>query len=145
MEALKPHHYAKLFNPTYLKFVRLALINYPFLVKNLFIANCHPLLEKGIGLVKTVMPKKIVDRMIILSNPKDLEKYMPKECLPEDYGGSERSLVSFRRSWEEFLLDQKDLYEELDRCKPSGSVPDEFKVYEDEYGADGSFRKLNID
>ncbi|GJQ79803.1 hypothetical protein Trydic_g23270 [Trypoxylus dichotomus] len=145
MEGLRPHHYAKLFNPTYLKFIRLAVINYPFLVKNLFIINCHPLLEKGIGLIKSVIPQKIADRVIILSDLKDLDKHIPKECLPEDYGGSERSLVSFRSSWEEYLLNQKDFYEELDRCKPSGSVPEEFKVYEGEYGADGSFRKLNID
>ncbi|GJQ79804.1 hypothetical protein Trydic_g23271 [Trypoxylus dichotomus] len=136
MQGLKPHHYAKLFNPTYLKFIKLVFINYPFLVKNLFIVNCHPFLEKGIGLIKSVMPQKIADRVIILSDPKDSGKHIPAECLPEDYGGSELSLASLRSSWEEFWLDQKQLYEELDRCKPSGSVPEEFEVYQGEYGAD---------
>ncbi|GJQ79796.1 hypothetical protein Trydic_g23263 [Trypoxylus dichotomus] len=144
-ECMKPHHYAKLFTPTYFKLIKFAMVNYPFLIKNIFVINCHPFLEKGINVVKAIIPQKIADRVKILSDPKELNKHIPLECLPEDYGGTEKSLDQFQTLWKRYWLSIKDFCEELDRCRPTGPIPEEFKRYESEFGVDGSFRKLNID
>ncbi|GJQ79799.1 hypothetical protein Trydic_g23266 [Trypoxylus dichotomus] len=145
LECMRPQHYAKMFTPTYLKCVKFSMVNYPFLIKHLLIINCHPVLEKGIGLIKAVLPQKLAERVIILSNPKDMNKYIPPEYLPEDYGGTEKPIDHFQPLWKQYWLNLKDFYEELDRCKPTGPVPEEFKCHESEFGIDGSFRKLNID
>ncbi|GJQ79797.1 hypothetical protein Trydic_g23264 [Trypoxylus dichotomus] len=145
MECMKPHHYAKIFTPTFLKLFKFSAVHHPFAIKDFFVVNCHPLLEKGVGLMKAVLPRKIADRVAILSDPKDLNKRIPPECLPKDYGGTEKSLDDFQCLWKKYWLSHKDYYVELERYKPSGSVPEEFKDYENEFGLDGSFRKLNID
>lgn len=60
---MKPHHYAKMFTPSFLKVLKLCILNLPFITKNILIINCHPLLEKGFAAIKTVLPKKLADRV----------------------------------------------------------------------------------
>ncbi|GJQ79801.1 hypothetical protein Trydic_g23268 [Trypoxylus dichotomus] len=145
LECMKPHHYAKLFNPTYLKIVKFFVLSCPFMLKNIFAVNCHPLLEKGITLVRSVLPQKLAERIMTLANPKDLYQHIPPECLPSEYDGHDKSIEHFQDLLRKFWMSQKGFFEELDRCKPTGPIPEEFKYHEDEFGVDGSFRKLNLD
>ncbi|KRT82934.1 CRAL-TRIO domain containing protein [Oryctes borbonicus] len=145
MQNLKPQHYAKLFTPTCLKFVKFCFLNYPFMIKKVFVVNCHPILEKGVALCKTVLPKKLADRVITLSKANDIKKYIPLECVPQDFGGTERSFEELQKAWKKFMIDQNDFFQVLNKSKPIGAIPKEFESYENEFGVDGSFRKLNID
>ncbi|GJQ78663.1 hypothetical protein Trydic_g14327, partial [Trypoxylus dichotomus] len=130
MERMKPHHNAKLFNATYLELVKLYALNGPLMVKNIFAINCHPVLEKGIALIQSVLPQEIAERVMILSNPKDLYLHIAPECLPSDYGGLEQSIDSFQDVLAPFWMSQKGLIEDLDGCKPIGPIPAEFESYE---------------
>ncbi|GJQ79802.1 hypothetical protein Trydic_g23269 [Trypoxylus dichotomus] len=145
MEQMKPHHYGKLFNAVYLKLIKFCVFSCPFMLKNIFAINCHPFLEKGISLIRSVLPQKIAERIMALGNPKDVYQHVPPECLPIEYGGYGKSIEYYQDLWKEFWLSQKDFFEELDRCKPVGPIPEEFTSYENEFGVEGSFRKLNLD
>ncbi|KRT83210.1 CRAL-TRIO domain containing protein, partial [Oryctes borbonicus] len=145
MNNLKPKHYAKIFGMPFIKFIRFSWNNCPYSLKNVFIVNCHPLLEKGVNLCKSTLPEKIGNRIALLSNPQDLHKYLPRQCLPIDYGGSQGSIQELNSAFTKFLLQRKEFLETISKSKPTGPLPEEVKRYTDEFGLDGSFRKLNID
>lgn len=42
-------------------------------------------------------------------------------------------------------MKEKDFLEEFGETVPLGPIPDEFQTSENEFGVEGSFRKLNID
>ncbi|KAK9746752.1 CRAL/TRIO domain [Popillia japonica] len=105
MNGMRPHHYAKMFTPTFFKFAKFGtptffkfakfgLLNLPFLVKHVLIINCHPVLEKGFAALRAILPKKIGDRFVALSNPNDLAKYIPPDCLPEELGGTDLTVYT---------------------------------------------------
>ncbi|GJQ79795.1 hypothetical protein Trydic_g23262 [Trypoxylus dichotomus] len=144
MEHFKPQHYHKLFNIQLLKFLRCTERNFPFKIKSAYVINCHPLLEKGISLCKGVLNQKIAKR-IILTTPQELPKHLALQYLPKDYGGDENSMDEFRDLWRKELQANEEFLIEISKRRPTGSVPEEFKAYETEFGIDGSFRKLNID
>lgn len=82
---------------------------------------------------------------MILYNPDDLKKYIPSEFLPEDYGGKLSCLEDLQADWIKCLVDEREFLEKLGETRPTGSIPAEFQSAEDEFGVEGSFRKLNID
>ncbi|KAK9674755.1 CRAL/TRIO domain, partial [Popillia japonica] len=145
LQYFKPHHYGKLFNLQFLKFLRFSEQNLPFMVKQVLVLNCHPLLEKGVNLCKSVVSEKISNRMVVSSNLQDLHKHIPLECMPMEYGGTSKRLDEFREDWRRLLMEEEKFLVELPKIKPTGPVPQEVKDVSSEFGLDGSFRKLNID
>ncbi|KAK9746654.1 CRAL/TRIO domain [Popillia japonica] len=136
MAQLKPHHYAKMFTPAFLTGVKYNLLTVPFLIKNIYVVNCHPLLEKGIALVKAILPKKLADRITILTKDQDVTKFLPAECLPKIYGGNLNSVESLQDQWMQCLMKEKDFLEEFGETVPLGPIPDEFQTSENEFGVE---------
>lgn len=81
----------------------------------------------------------------ILSNSESLLDYLPKGCLPSDYGGTDLPLSEQKTKWTKLLIENKEFLERIGRAKPSGPIPKSLASTETEFGVDGSFRQLNID
>ncbi|KAJ3651824.1 hypothetical protein Zmor_017833 [Zophobas morio] len=85
-------------------------------------------------------------QVIIHQSFDSLTKDIPLECLPEDYGGSEQSIAELHAKIKKNLLENKALHEWektliLDEKKrPGGKF-----MNTDNYGADGTFKKLQLD
>lgn len=84
--------------------------------------------------------------MFIHSTFESLYKHVPREYLPEEYGGFGGKLDEIAKDWEKKMMDKRDMLLEWDtygtvehlRMKKS-------KILEELYGLDGSFRKLSVD
>lgn len=54
-------------------------------------------------------------------------------------------MAELTEDWIKEITAHADLLERVTKIKPTGPIPAELKVYEHDFGVDGSFRKLNID
>ncbi|KMY92551.1 alpha-tocopherol transfer protein-like [Drosophila simulans] len=119
---------------------------YPYRPKGFHFVNAHSSAEKFMSIAKSLMSEKIRKRFHIHSKLDSLYKYVPKECLPAEYGGSNGTIQDVVSTWRTKLLAYKPFFEEetsygtnekLRRGQPVNA--------ESLFGIEGSFRKLDID
>ncbi|XP_023295375.2 alpha-tocopherol transfer protein-like [Lucilia cuprina] len=106
--------------------------------------------EPVFNLIKPIMPEKIQKRMFVHgSKREELFKIIPKEILPEEYGGLNGSLQNLIDKWEEKILSYRDYFKEDEQY----GVDESLRIKEVEVtdtkstdmGLVGSFRKLVVD
>lgn len=77
-----------------------------------------------------------------------LKDFIPLNCLPADYGGSQKSLKEINEQWKQLYMQEAQFFEDLDKVKITGVIPKrlvEDYSEQESFGIQGSFRKLNID
>lgn len=57
-------------------------------LKEVHVINISPIVDTIVNFVKPFLKEKIRERIHIHSNLEDLYKFVPKEMLPEEYGGN---------------------------------------------------------
>lgn len=73
-------------------------------------------------------------------------EYIPKQYLPEEYGGNNGIIQDVINQWQEKLLSYKEYFEEEkqfgtnEKLRPGKSVN-----VQSLFGIEGSFRKLEVD
>ncbi|XP_030387013.1 alpha-tocopherol transfer protein-like [Scaptodrosophila lebanonensis] len=119
---------------------------WPYRPKGFHFVNAPTSAEKFMSIAKSLMSEKIRKRFHIHSKLESLYEYVPKECLPTEYGGSNGTIQNVVDTWTQKLLSYKEFFEEdaqygtnekLRRGQPVNS--------ESLFGIEGSFRKLDID
>lgn len=80
-------------------------------------------------------------------NSTTLFDYIPRNLLPEDYGGTLEKTEHFATIWRKKVLDNRDFYVDDSRWKVIESKRPNSSCYVDKtsIGLEGSFRSLNID
>ncbi|XP_022131088.1 alpha-tocopherol transfer protein-like [Pieris rapae] len=143
---VSPSHLAKLSPTAIKKFLICVQEAYPVKLKEVHVVNTSPVIEKVVNFVKPFLKDKIKNRIFIHSNLSELYNYVPKEMLPEEYGGNGGSLSDINEAW------MKKLEEYTDWFKAEESVvavealrPGKPTNYDELFGIDGSFRQLSID
>lgn len=82
----------------------------------------------------------------IHSKYESLYDYIPQECLPAEYGGSNGTVQDVIDTWEKKLLEYKSYFdEEAQYCTNEKLRPGRPVNAESLFGMEGSFRKLDID
>lgn len=64
-------------------------------LKEVHVVNVSPFIDTIIGWVKPFLKEKIKNRIYVHSNLETLYEYIPKEVLPEEYGGTAGKLQKF--------------------------------------------------
>uniref|UniRef100_A0A1A9Z835 CRAL-TRIO domain-containing protein n=1 Tax=Glossina pallidipes TaxID=7398 RepID=A0A1A9Z835_GLOPL len=118
----------------------------PLRVKGVHFVNVSSTAEKFFNLVKSLMPERIKQRFYVHPNYESLYDYVPQECLPKEYGGTDGTIENVIAALEADVLRYKDYFE------------DEVQYGSDEklrlgepfnsqslFGLEGSFRKLEVD
>ncbi|XP_044763472.1 alpha-tocopherol transfer protein-like [Coccinella septempunctata] len=143
---LSPQHFAKV-NPTIVKkFLVCVQEAYPVKLKEVHVVNATPLVDTVISWVKPFLKEKIRNRIHVHQNLESLYKFVPKDVLPEEYGGTAGKMSDFNEQWIQKLKDYTPWFKAQESIKADESKrPGKPTNYEDLFGLDGSFRQLTID
>lgn len=75
-----------------------------------------------------------------------LYKEIPQKLLPVEYGGENGTIDDIVKSWEKKIVDNRDyLIEETKFGTDESKRQTPLKQHEALFGAEGSFRKLDVD
>lgn len=76
----------------------------------------------------------------------ELYQYIPRKCLPEEYGGSNGHLHECVSYMEDLLKSYRGYFaDEVNYGTAEQLRPGEIMPFEAEFGAEGSFRQLIVD
>ncbi|KAG6449789.1 hypothetical protein O3G_MSEX006233 [Manduca sexta] len=119
---------------------------YPIKLKEIHIINTSPIVERFVNFVKPFLKEKIRKRIFIHKEVKDLYKYIPREMLPEDYGGDCSTMEALHEQWTMKLQEYRDWFKRQESIKANEELrPGKPTNYDELFGIDGSFRQLTID
>ncbi|CAG9858107.1 unnamed protein product [Phyllotreta striolata] len=115
------------------------------LMKEVHVVNIAPHLLKFIELVKKFLKKKIADRIFVHQTIDKIYERIPKELLPRDYGGNEKSLNELWDMWKLKFDEYKWRYDELDKLKVNEELRPTPLENSDALGYYGNFKQLDVD
>ncbi|XP_047999644.1 alpha-tocopherol transfer protein-like [Leguminivora glycinivorella] len=117
-------------------------------IKGVHIINLPPFAEFILSAVKKLLKPKVVRRIHVYKNLQEVLEKFPRNIIPRDLGGTddvtcqdiadawEKTLCS--ASWRNYFKLQDSIHtDETKRIKK--------KNFQEDFGLDGSFKKLNID
>ncbi|KAH1000045.1 alpha-tocopherol transfer protein-like [Dendroctonus ponderosae] len=122
------------------------LISVNIRIHSLHFINVTGFMDHIMRVLKSFVPGKIVNKIIIHKSRESLWEYIPKECLPKDYGGTQKPLDEIYSDWCEQIEESEELFKKLLSAKSSAKFeldPSQQDVFG--CGAEGSFRQLVLD
>ncbi|CAB3245629.1 unnamed protein product [Arctia plantaginis] len=129
------------------KIITLMTEGYGMRIKGIHVITSSKMVDNLIGLLKQVFSEKLSARIRTHKSIKAIYEFVPKEIMPSDYGGEEKSLKDLHGDWidtissEEFL----DHFKEMNKAKTNESYRQANKFNESYIGMPGSFRALSVD
>lgn len=140
------NHFAKVSPSLAKKFLVCVQEAYPVKLKEVHVVNVSPLVDTIVQWVKPFLKEKIRNRIHLHSTFETLHAKIPKEILPEEYGGTAGKLQDFHDAWMKKLEDYGPWFQAQEDIKADESKrPGTPTNYDDLFGLDGSFRQLKID
>lgn len=131
--------------PTLIKKLSSLLEPFPVRIKAIHLVHPPRGIETAFKLFMSVCHEKLRSRVFMHENFDELHKVVDKKHLPVEYGGTNKSLPEVINDWNEQLLKDRewflsDAQYRADNVNGS-SATDKGSLF----GAEGSFRSLNID
>uniref|UniRef100_A0A6P7G5V8 Alpha-tocopherol transfer protein-like isoform X1 n=1 Tax=Diabrotica virgifera virgifera TaxID=50390 RepID=A0A6P7G5V8_DIAVI len=134
-------------NPSYVKkFAYYLQEGMPIRLKQIHFINLVPFMDKVFSFIKPVMKKELIDLFLVHTKMESLYEHIPQKLLPEEYGGNIESILVLKENVRNLIKNSENYlkFQEsqlIDESKRQGSS----KYQEDLFGAEGSFKKLDID
>ncbi|KAL4707243.1 hypothetical protein ACJJTC_008324 [Scirpophaga incertulas] len=143
---VSPSHLGKLSISAVKKFLICIQEAYPVKLKEIHVVNASPVIDAIMTLIRPFLKDKIKNRIFIHTEYKTLYDHIPKDLLPEEYGGNGGSLIEINKAWVKKLEDYTDWFKAEESVKANETLrPGKPKNYDEMFGLEGSFRKLDID
>ncbi|KAJ8958465.1 hypothetical protein NQ318_002254 [Aromia moschata] len=114
-------------------------------VKGIHYVNAPPFINRLVSIVKQLLKPKMAARLFVHDSMDKLFDYIPKEVLPEDYGGDEMSLRKLNELWKQKLIEYKDRFDALEKMKVKEELRPTPLVNDEVLGFHGNFKKLAVD
>ncbi|CAH0388172.1 unnamed protein product [Bemisia tabaci] len=145
-----PQHFASHFSkftPTLIKkFLICVQEAYPVKLKEVHVINVSPLVDTIISFVRPFLKEKIRNRIHVHADLDSLYKFVPKDVLPEEYGGYAGPIADINKQWYQKLMDYRDWFLQQETVKADEARrPGKPKTHDDLFGLEGSFKQLTID
>ncbi|CAH0595194.1 unnamed protein product [Chrysodeixis includens] len=141
-----PSHLGKISPSALKKFFICVQEAYPVKLKEVHVVNSTPLIDTLFNIIKPFLKEKMRNRIHFHSDYKALHEYVPKELLPEEYGGTSCALNEINLAWVKKLEEYKDWFLKQESLVANESLrPGKPTNYDELFGIDGSFRQLSID
>ncbi|PZC74015.1 hypothetical protein B5X24_HaOG208446 [Helicoverpa armigera] len=141
-----PSHLGKISPSALKKFFICVQEAYPIKLKEVHVVNATPLIDALFNIIKPFLKEKMRKRIHFHSSFTALHEYVPKELLPEEYGGTGCSLDEINNAWVKKLEEYTDWFKKQESIKADEALrPGKPTNYDELFGIDGSFRQLSID
>ncbi|CAG9859313.1 unnamed protein product [Phyllotreta striolata] len=114
-------------------------------VKGIHFINVPTYAETLIKIARTILKKKLLNRLYVHSNIENLYEYLPREILPKDFGGDEKSLAELNELWKSELEKNSERLKHLQKLTVNNSLRTEPLINSDYLGYYGNFKKLDVD
>ncbi|XP_037813924.1 alpha-tocopherol transfer protein-like [Lucilia sericata] len=119
----------------------------PLRQKAIHIINMPSSYEKVFNMLKPLMPLKQQERMFAHgSNLSSLYEHIPQKYLPQELGGENGSIEELTKEIKENFSKQQDYFLDDHNYRVEEKLRvDKIINYDDVFGIEGTFRKLNVD
>ncbi|KAL0867916.1 hypothetical protein ABMA27_008594 [Loxostege sticticalis] len=139
-------HIGRISIPSVKKFLICVQEAYPVKLKEVHVVNASPLIDAVVTMIKPFLKEKIRNRIFIHTEMESLQKYIPKDILPEEYGGDAGPVDVYNEAWIKKLEDYTDWFKSEESVKANEALrPGKPTNYDELFGIEGSFRQLSID
>ncbi|XP_063929746.1 alpha-tocopherol transfer protein-like [Zophobas morio] len=146
MKGISFPHLAKLGPITMKKLLFYLQDALPVRLKGLHFVNIVPFMDKILALMRPFMKKELMDVLFLHTTVDELFKYVPQDCLPQEYGGSVEAVPILHEKIKGDLRNNTALFEWEETQKVDESKrPGKPKNIGDIFGVEGTFKKLEID
>ncbi|GLV31650.1 uncharacterized protein CBL_07410 [Carabus blaptoides fortunei] len=135
----------KLLPTTTIKCLQYLKTTFPNSVRSMHCINVPSIAQNFINLLKSILIKKMIDRIHIHDNLESLHKHINKELLPREYGGNDKSLLEYRDDWNRFMESQNDLVISRTKIRSNEKLRIGKLNNSNMFGPEGSFRQINVD
>lgn len=119
----------------------------PVRLKGFHFVNVVPFMDKILAIMRPFMKKELMDVMHLHTTMETLHQHVPKESLPKELGGSLDSIHDFYRKFYDKLKENGEFFMEEEKTRRVNEKlrPGRPKKASDIFGAEGNFKKLDID
>ncbi|KAK4883684.1 hypothetical protein RN001_007003 [Aquatica leii] len=119
---------------------------HPVRLKQIHVINVPPFLDKTLTIVKPFI-KSEVSAMLHFHQPNSttLFEHVPKELLPEEYGGTAGTLADIKKIWIDKLYNSRNYLLDDSKWKVHESKRPTENNNNVKFGLKGTFRNLEID
>ncbi|EDV91466.1 alpha-tocopherol transfer protein-like [Drosophila grimshawi] len=118
----------------------------PLRVKEVYVINMPKDIQGTIMFLYNVLSTHVNYPIRVLKTSEELFNHIGKDCLPEEYGGTNGHMAESVAYMEDLLNSYRAYFEQDHKYGTIEELrPGEIAMYEAEFGASGSFRKLNWD
>ncbi|CAH1380272.1 hypothetical protein MTP99_004274 [Tenebrio molitor] len=119
---------------------------YPVKVKEVHVINATPFVDFIIKWVSPFLKEKIRKRIHVHPDLDSLFKVVPKDMVPEEFGGTAGKVQGYMDMWIQALKDEAAWFKDQESVKADESRrPGKPTSHEELFGLDGSFKQLTID
>jgi hypothetical protein len=119
---------------------------YPVIIKQIHIVNASSFIYTAINTVKPFLGETLSKTIHVHMGVETLYDFVPKEILPEEYGGTAGKLVDFKRQWLKKLEESRAWFKQEESVKADETKRVQQDInYNAVFGMEGSFRKLSVD
>ncbi|XP_034246563.1 alpha-tocopherol transfer protein-like isoform X2 [Thrips palmi] len=128
------------------QFVDTAQGSVPLHYKAVHLVNAPGIIKTVIAMVRPFLKDKLGERIIVHDTVESFHKCVDKACLPSDYGGQGKTLQQMCDDWHLIIhtnmpwILARQAKLAADESKRVGGKP-----RQDDFGVEGSFRKLAVD
>ncbi|GLV36762.1 uncharacterized protein CBL_02403 [Carabus blaptoides fortunei] len=131
--------------PLIIKCVKYISNVFPNSVKGFHCLNAPAFMQSIIQLIKSALKNKLAERVYIHNDLESLHKYVPKNVLAQEYGGTAGSLADIYGEWRQFVESNNDWVKVRQDIKSNENLRIGTTDYSNIYGVEGSFRQLTVD
>ncbi|CAH1112961.1 unnamed protein product [Psylliodes chrysocephalus] len=118
----------------------------PLKLKQVHFVNVQPIIEKFLLLIKPFLKAEVINMFNLHQDIETLYKFVPKDVLPKDYGGTDsKTIPEYKKEVEAKLRKYKHVIDDKSYVTVDESKRPIGNPYGDKFGMQGSFRTLDID
>ncbi|KAJ3618118.1 hypothetical protein MTP99_006148 [Tenebrio molitor] len=139
-------HLARLGPLTIKKFLYYLQEAMPLRLKGLHFFNIVPFMDKIFALMRPFMKKELMNKFHMHNSVDDLLNFIPRDCLPSDYGGTSDSASVLHEQMKTKMCDNIPFFAwEEKQTVDESARPGKPKSVNEIFGVEGTFKKLELD